>query len=102
MFRFFRGVLAGFRGYVDLATRLEDLEDGFRRLRDRVEENEIVWHDEVDKLTSIHKRAVKRIQDGTQALLESSPTIGDMQLSRAARKAALRQRSGHGRTEAEG
>lgn len=91
MFRFLRRVFGGFLGYFDLVSRMEEIEHETERLRDRVAEYELAWVDQVDKLSTLHKRAVKRIQDGTAALAEATPSVMDVRAQRTLRKSQLRQ-----------
>jgi hypothetical protein len=91
MIRWLRRVLASFGGYFELLGRLEDLEVEIERLRELVTAHEIEWVNQVDKLVTLHKRSVKRIQDGTAALNEAVPSVMDVRAQRAIRKANLRR-----------
>jgi len=90
MWTWIRRVLAGFGKFFELEGRLQDVEDDLERFRAQMIEQELEWISQVDKLTALHRRASKRIQDGTQALAEAMPSMTDLRASRAARKAALR------------
>jgi len=92
MLTWLRRVLAGFSKFFELEGRLQDVEDDLERFRARMTENELEWISQVDKLTAMHRRASKRIQDGTQAMVEAMPTTTDIRANRALRKAALRER----------
>lgn len=98
MITWVRRVLAGFGKFFELEGRLQDVEDDLERFRAQMVDHELEWVSQVDKLTALHRRASKRIQDGTQAMAEAMPTLTDLRASRAARKAALRGRSGNGGT----
>jgi len=90
-----RRVLAGFGKFFELEGRLQDVEDDLERFRAQIVEHELEWLSQVDKLAAMHRRASKRIQDGTQAMAEALPTTTDLRAARALRKAALRERT-HG------
>lgn len=92
MVRWFRRVLAGFGQHFELLGRIEELEFQIQRLEAIVRANELEWCNEVDKVTAISKRLAKRIQDGTAAMAEATPSITDMRAQRAARKVQLRAR----------
>lgn len=93
MITWIRRVFAGFGKFLELEGRLEDVEDDLERFRAQMTEQELEWISQVDKLTAMHRRASKRIQDGTQAMAEAMPTTTDIRASRALRKAALRERN---------
>ena len=93
MFAWFRRVFASIFGWFDLVARVEQLEDDFRDI-------ELDWIDQVDKLTKLHRRAVKRVADGTAALAEEAPTITDVRANRRQRLIELRNRRADGRVEA--
>lgn len=93
MFAWFRRVFASVFGWFDLVARVEQLEADFRDI-------ELSWIDQVDKLTKLHRRAVKRVADGTQALAEEAPTITDVRATRRARLMELRTRRANGGSEA--
>jgi hypothetical protein len=95
MLTWIRRVLAGFGKFFELEGRLEDVEDDLKRFRAQMVEQELEWLSQVDKLTAMHRRASKRIQDGTQAMAEAMPTTTDLRATRALRKLALRERQ-HG------
>jgi len=96
--RWIRRVLASIGRHLELLGRIEELEHDFEALRERMVEHEVQWVNQVDKLLTIHKRTNKRIQDGTAALAEDAPSVGDVKLNRAARLAALRTRT-HGNAQ---
>jgi len=96
MFRWLRGVLAGLFGWFDLRARIDDLEYSIEHMQREMSELEIHWTNEVDKLTKLHQRASKRVQDGIAALAESAPAPTDIRIQREARKAELRNRRAGG------
>lgn len=83
-FRWFRRVWAGFFGWFDLVSRIEELEARWKDV-------ELEWENTYDKLLALHRRHSKRIQDGAVALAEAAPSIGDVKLHRRARLAAMRE-----------
>lgn len=88
----FRRVFAGVSAYLDAQGRVDQLESDFRLLR-------LEWEDLYDKLMAMHRKANKRVQDGTAALVEAAPSLQDVKLQRRARLAQLRDRQ---RQEMEG
>lgn len=94
MIGFFRRLWGALTGYVDLAGRLDDVEDELERIRGRMREHELEWTNEVDKLTKLYQRQTARLRSATESLEASQPALTDVRAARAARKAAILARRG--------
>lgn len=92
MFAWIRRVFVGIGRYLDLVSRIEEVERELERIRGDMQEYQLEWGNQVDKLTSMHKRATKRMHDEARVVGEI-PQMDDVGLTREQRKQALRNRA---------